>query len=144
MQLAVQNLSHFPKTSRGPVGFFSLHLMFPPIYRILTYIKYTHAAWIASKSWKSFQSLLLWKDSPEAAACSRCQLQRWFVAFPFLWAVPAWKRERARGSEESSNSISPDTNMAPASADNFRWKCGEEVTSKVQRSIFEWRFHPSF
>lgn len=21
-------------------------------------------------------------------ACSRCQLQRWFVAFPFLWAVP--------------------------------------------------------
>lgn len=30
MQLAVQNLSHFTKSSRGPVGFFALHLMSPP------------------------------------------------------------------------------------------------------------------
>lgn len=44
MQLAVQNLSHFPKSSRGPAGVFALHLMSPPIYRILIYVKYTHAA----------------------------------------------------------------------------------------------------
>lgn len=53
-------------------------------------------------------------------ACSRCQLQRWFVSSVSFSLGGSSLRERARGSEESSNSISPDTNMAPASADNFR------------------------
>lgn len=130
MQLAVQNLSHFPKSSRGPVGFFALHLMPPPpnwqninLYKIHTCsVNCIKKLKIISKSFtlKGFtrSGSLFASALARAVSCSGGLL----AAFPFLWAVPVWERESEREREVQRKALT-------LSAQTQTWRLPPPTTS---------------